>query len=215
MTIRALPLETFLAELGSKAATPGGGSAAAVLGALGAALCGMVANLTAGKKKYAAVEDRMQRLIAQADALRQQLVDAIEADVVAFEGVMRAYAMPKQTEAEIAAREAAIQHGLLQAIDAPLLCARLCRQAMVLAEEAAAHGNTAVISDAGVAMLAADAGLRSSALNVMVNVKSLSDRSAAAPKRAELDALMCGSAELAARVYQDVWKHLAEDRAAG
>jgi len=208
MAMRDLPLSQFLADLGSKAATPGGGGAAAVLGAVGAALSGMVANLTVGKKKYAAVEADMRTLLARAEALREKLAEAIDADAEAFDVVMRAYGLPKQTEAEIATRDAAIQDALGSAIAAPLDCARLCREAIDLAVEASAKGNTSVISDGGVAVLAAHAGLRSSALNVLVNVKLLTDRSRAAPILAELDRLTDGAAALTEKTYEDVRQHL-------
>ena len=208
MTVRNLPLNVFLAELGSKAATPGGGGAAAVLGATGAALAGMVAHLTIGKKKYAAVEADMQALLARADALRDKLAGAIDADADAFDTLMRAYGLPKQSDQDIAARDAAIQDALGLAIAAPLDCARLCREAIDLAVEASEKGNASVVSDGGVAVLAAHAGLRSSALNVLVNVKLLADRTRAAAIVAELDRLMDGAAALTEKTYEDVRQKL-------
>lgn len=208
MTVRDLPLSVFLAELGSKAATPGGGGAAALLGAVGAGLSGMVAHLTIGKKKYAAVEADMQSLLARADTLRAKLAEAIDADADAFDTLMRAYGMPKQSEQDVAARDAAIQDALGSAIAAPLDCARLCREAIDLAVEASAKGNTSVVSDGGVAVLAAHAGLRSSALNVMVNAKLLTDRTRAAATMAELDRLLDGAASLTEKTYEDVRQHL-------
>jgi formiminotetrahydrofolate cyclodeaminase len=208
MTVRDLPLNAFLAELGSKAATPGGGGAAAVLGAVGAALAGMVAHLTIGKKKYAAVDADMQSLLARADSLRDKLAEAIDADASAFDTLMRAYGMPKHTEQDMAARDAAIQDALASAIAAPLDCARLCREAIYLAVEASEKGNKSVVSDGGVAVLAAHAGLRSSALNVLVNVKLLTDRNRATAIIAELDFLMDGAATLTEKTYEDVRQQL-------
>jgi formiminotetrahydrofolate cyclodeaminase len=208
MTVRDLPLNAFLAELGSKAPTPGGGGAAAMLGAVGAALCGMVAHLTIGKKKYASVEADMQSLLARADGLRAKLAEAIDADADAFDTLMRAYGLPKQSEQDVAAREAAIQDALGLAIEAPLGCARLCREAIDLAVEASGKGNTSVVSDGGVAVLAAHAGLRASALNVLVNVKLLTDRHRAAATIAELDRLMDGAATLTEKTYEDVRQQL-------
>jgi formiminotetrahydrofolate cyclodeaminase len=208
MTMRDQPLGTFLAELGSKAATPGGGGAAAMLGAVGAALSGMVAHLTIGKKKYAAVQDEMQSLLARADGLREKLIAAIDADADAFDTLMRAYGLPKLSEADVATRDAAIQEALGSAIAAPLDCARLCREAIDLAIEASEKGNISVVSDGGVAVLAAHAGLRSSALNVLVNVKLLTDRSRAETIVAELDKLMNGAAALTEKTYEDVRRKL-------
>ncbi len=208
MTVRDLPLNAFLVELGSKAATPGGGGAAAVLGAVGAALAGMVANLTIGKKKYAAVEADMQSLLARADGLRDKLAEAIDADADAFDTLMRAYGMPKLSEQDLAARDAAIQDALGSAIAAPLDCARLCREAIDLAVEASEKGNKSVISDGGVAVLAAHAGLRSSALNVLVNVKLLTDRTRATATIAALDGVLDGAAALTEKTYEDVREQL-------
>ena len=208
MTMRDQKLGAFLAELGSKAATPGGGGAAAMLGAVGAALSGMVAHLTIGKKKYAAVQDEMQSLLARADGLREKLVDAIDADADAFDTLMRAYGLPKVSEIDAATRDAAIQEALGSAIAAPLDCARLCREAIDLAIEASEKGNISVVSDGGVAVLAAHAGLRSSALNVLVNVKLLADRTRAATIVAELDRLTDGAAALTETTYEDVRRKL-------
>ncbi len=208
MTMRDLPLNAFLAELGSKAATPGGGGAAAMLGAVGAALSGMVAHLTIGKKKYAAVEADMQSLLARADSLRGKLAEAIDADADAFDTLMQAYGMPKDSEQALAVRDAAIQNALGSAIAAPLGCARLCREAIDLAVEASEKGNTSVVSDGGVAVLAAHAGLRSSALNVLVNVKLLTDRTRAAAIIAELDGLTDGAAALTEKTYEGVRQQL-------
>jgi formiminotetrahydrofolate cyclodeaminase len=169
----------------------------------------MVASLTLGKKKYAAVAAEMQDLAARAEALRAGLLDAIDADAAAFDAVMTAYAMPKASPAEAASRHDAIQRALLAAMQAPLDCARLCREAIDLAVIASEKGNAAVVSDGGVAVLAAHAGLRGSALNVLVNAQALDDRSAAAPMLAELDALLQGAAELAEATYGSVRRRLA------
>ncbi len=208
MTVRGLSLDAFLAELGSKAATPGGGGAAAVLGAVSAALSGMVAHLTIGKKKYVAVEADMQSLLARANELRTRLAEAVDADADAFDTLMRAYALPKQSGQDVAARETAIQDALVSAIAAPLDCARLCRTAIDLAAEASEKGNVSVVSDGGVAVLAGHAGLRSSALNVLVNAKLLTDRTRAASVIEELDKLLDGAAALTEATYEKVRQQL-------
>jgi len=167
------PVTQFLDELASSAATPGGGSAAAILGALGAALVSMVCNLTIGKKNYAEVEGEMHDVLANAEALRARLADMVADDIAAFNGLMAAYGLPKQTDDEKAARGAAIQHALIAATEAPLACARACADVIKLSMRAAEVGNRNVISDAGVGALAAQAALRSAALNVDINVPSL------------------------------------------
>jgi formiminotetrahydrofolate cyclodeaminase len=98
------PVTQFLDELASSAATPGGGSGAAIMGALGAALVSMVCNLTIGKKNYAEVEGEMREVLAGAEALRARLADMVAEDIAAFNGLMAAYGLPKQTDDEKAAR---------------------------------------------------------------------------------------------------------------
>lgn len=188
--IKDQPIQQFLDELASKSATPGGGSAAAVMGAMGAALVGMVCNLTVGKKNYEAVDAEMADVLARADALRAQSMDMIRADVEAFDRVMAAYALPRETEDDKAARSAAIQEALKAATEVPLACARLCVDIIDLSQIAAEKGNRNVVSDAGVAVMAAHAALKSAALNVYVNAKGLKDEAFAQNRVNRLEALL-------------------------
>jgi formiminotetrahydrofolate cyclodeaminase len=190
------PVTQFLDELASSAATPGGGSGAAIMGALGAALVSMVCNLTIGKKNYAEVEPEMRSVLHDAEALRQRLADMVAEDIAAFNGLMAAYGLPKQTDDEKAARGAAIQHALRAATEAPLACARACAEVIKLSMRAAEVGNRNVISDAGVGALAAQAALRSAALNVDINVPSLQDQAFAQACRDEMDALLASAVPL-------------------
>lgn len=202
--IKDKSVETFLDELAGKQATPGGGSAAAVMGAQGAALVGMVCNLTIGKPKYAAVEAEMQVLLAEAEALRVTLIGMIKADVDVFDKLMSCYALPKASDAEKAQRSAQIQMVLREATEVPLACAKACAQAMALSRVAAEKGNLGVISDAGVAVMAAYAGLKSAALNVAINAAGLKDREYAEAKLAELQALMQNADSEAEEIYRIV-----------
>lgn len=202
--IKDKSVETFLDELAGKQATPGGGSAAAVMGAQGAALVGMVCNLTIGKPKYAAVEAEMQALLAEAEALRVTLIGMIKADVDVFDKLMACYALPKASDAEKAQRSAQIQMVLREATEVPLACAKACAQAMALSRVAAEKGNLGVISDAGVAVMAAYAGLKSAALNVAINAAGLKDREYAEAKLAELQALMQNADSEAEEIYRIV-----------
>lgn len=190
------PVTQFLDELASSAATPGGGSAAAILGALGAALVSMVCNLTIGKKNYVEVEGEMRDVLHDAEALRQRLADMVADDIAAFNGLMAAYGLPKLTDEDKAARGAAIQHALRAATEAPLACARACADVIKLSMRAAEVGNRNVISDAGVGALAAQAALRSAALNVDINVPSLQDQAFAKACRDEMDALLASAVPL-------------------
>ncbi len=202
--IKDQSLHVFLDDLASKNATPGGGSVAALMGAQSAALISMVCNLTLGKANYEHVEADMQALLISAEALRKQFTEMIQADIDVFDKLMAAYRLPKETDEEISARSELIQHVLTEAIEVPLLCAKACREAMDLCQSAGEKGNLGVISDAGVAIMAAYAGLKSAALNVHINANCLKDEALSATKRTELNAILDGAEALHAAVYQTV-----------
>jgi len=194
----------FLDELASKAATPGGGSAAAVMGAQSAALTSMVCNLTIGKPAYAEVDAEMRALLAKSEALRELLTGMIKADIDVFDRLMVAYGLPKETDEQKASRSAEIQTILKDATDVPLACARACAEAIALSRIAADKGNTAVISDAGVAVMAGYAALKSAALNVYVNAGSMKDRGFAEARLVELEGILSGANVAAEEIYQVV-----------
>ena len=191
----------FLDALASNAPAPGGGSVAALSGALGAALLSMVCNLTLGKKKYAAVQDEIATLVAQTEVLRQRLTDLLEADVEVYTGVSTAYLMAHKTPEEKAARSAAIQEALKAAAQVPLAVAGACVEVLELCTQTAEQGNLNAVSDAGVAALMAEAGLRSAALNVIINVNAIKDEAFSAKLQGELDALLEGRSALKEQVY--------------
>ncbi|MFQ5611343.1 MAG: methenyltetrahydrofolate cyclohydrolase [Anaerolineae bacterium] len=202
------PLHTFLDDLAGDAPTPGGGSAAALSGAMGAALVSMVCSLTVGRKKYADVEAQMKTIRQKSEDLRRSLTGLISADAEAFNGVMAAFGLPRQTEAEKAARSEAIQSALKKAALVPLACARACRQVIELSKPVAEQGNPNVASDAGVAVLAAYAGLRGAALNVYINLGSIKDGTFVREKQAELDEILAGADALAEEVHELVKSRL-------
>lgn len=204
--IKQHSIQHFLDNLASKAATPGGGSAAAIMGAQGAALISMVCNLTIGKEKFAEVETQMQSLLQQAEDLRQQLTDFIQADVDVFNRVMAAYGLPKDTEQDKTARSAAIQAVLKEATIVPLDCAKACAKVIDLSQIAAEKGNPNVISDAGAALMAAYSGLKIAALNVYINAGSLKDKNFANTQLAELAVLIQTAETQVAELYSDI-KH--------
>ena len=199
--IKEKSMQDFLDELASKAPTPGGGGAAAVMGAMGAALVSMVANFTLGKKGYEAVESEAAGLLHKAEALRRQLAEMVSADVDAFNQVMGAYGMARETDAQKAERTTAIQAALKQATDVPLSCAQLCAEVIRLTRPMASIGNKNVISDAGVAVVAAEAALRSAALNVYVNIGAIKDEAFVADRRQRLEQILAGSEQLTEEVY--------------
>lgn len=195
-------LQAFLDQLASKASTPGGGSAAAIMGAMGAALLSMVGNLTVGKKKYEDVNDEMQGFLARSEELRAQLTGMIQADVAVFDKVMAAYGMSRETEDEKTARSAAIQAALKEATDVPLACAQLCADVIELCRPVAEKGNLNVISDAGVAVLAAHAALRSAALNVYINIGAIRDEDFVHDRRNKLEFVLSGAGAATETVYE-------------
>lgn len=200
--IKDKSIKTYLDELASKAPTPGGGSAAALLGAQSAALTSMVCNLTIGKPKYAAVEADMQALLHKSEFLRATLTGMIKVDVDIFNQLMAAYGLAKATEQEKTARSQQIQTVLREATLIPLDCAKACAEAIELSQEAADKGNINVISDAGVAVMSAYAGLKSAALNVYINAAGLKDRPFAEEKLEALEQILQGTDIQAEEIYQ-------------
>jgi methenyltetrahydrofolate cyclohydrolase len=183
-------IDEFLERLASGDPTPGGGSAAAIMGAMGAALVSMVCNVTIGKKGYEAAEAEMRAVLTQSEALRLRLAAMVAQDVAAFDGLMAAYKLPKLSDEEKSRRAEAIQASLRQATEVPLDCTRVCAEVIALARRAGEHGYRGVISDAGVGVLAASAGARSAALNVHINTPALKDRRFAEAASAELEKLL-------------------------
>jgi len=200
--IKQKSIESFLTELASKQATPGGGSVAAVMGAQSAALTSMVCNLTLGKPQYAEVETDMQQLLKQAEVLREQLTNMIQKDVEVFNQLMTCYGLPKQTEEEKQIRSGQIQQVLKQATEVPLACAKACAKAIELSKIAAEKGSIAVVSDAGVAVMAGYAGLKSAALNVYINTSSLKDKIFTDQVLAQLEEILNNADIQADEVYQ-------------
>jgi len=204
MALTDKPVTTFLDELASNAPAPGGGSVAALSGALGAALISMVCNLTVGKKRYADVQDDIEALLAQSEALRQELTDLLEEDVKAYTAYSVSAKMPRDTEEEKAERTKAMQAALKVATDVPLRIAEAAIKVMDLCMPSAEKGNKWAVSDAGVAVLMAEAALRSAALNVLINLGTIKDQDFVAAKRAHLDNLLAGKGIMRDQIYDYV-----------
>lgn len=179
-------LSAFLESLGSSAPAPGGGAASALAGALSAALAEMVAQLTAGRPKYAAVDERVRVVIAQLRMARAHLVQLMDDDERAFQAVSAAYKLPKADEGERVSREAAIQRALGAAMQPPLAVMSTACDVLALAEEIARIGNGTVVSDAGCAAILGEAAVRSAALNVLANVVLLHDQADAGDARQQV-----------------------------
>lgn len=198
----------FLDKLASRAPVPGGGSSAALGGALAAALISMVCNLTVGKKKYADVEGEIKGLLARSEALRKELTELLEEDTQVYAKVSRAYKMPRETEEEKRARAEAIQAALKDATDVPMRVAEACVGVLDLCTPVAEKGNVRIVSDVGVAALLAEASLRSAALNVLINLGAIKDRKFVEREGARLDALLEGKSELKEEIYDLVVEKL-------
>lgn len=176
----------WLDRLGSAAPTPGGGAAAALAAATGAALVEMVVNLTVGKSAYAEHEEHVHPIGERARALRARALELASADEAAFDRVMAAYGLPRQTDEEKAARSAAIQAATADAARPPLAIAEVAAQVIELAAALPGRSNRNVLSDVGVAAALAGAALESAAINVEVNLGALKDEGVREGLRKEL-----------------------------
>lgn len=190
MEMTKLSCEEFLTELAGKAPTPGGGGAAALVGAAGVALGNMVGNLTTGKKKYAAVEADIQALNVKADALRRELEALVQADAEAFAPLAAAYGLPKETPEQAAHKAAVLESALDAACAVPLDIMAKCADGIALVEEYAAKGSVLAVSDAGCAAALCKAALQAASLNVFINTKLMADRAHAAELDAKADKLL-------------------------
>ncbi len=191
------PGETFIEELAAGTATPGGGAASAYAGAMAAGLVGMVARLTLGKKKYADVEAQMQSVLESADKLRADLTAAVQDDSAAFEAVMRAFKLPKDTDpaGQRSARSEAIEQAYIHAAEVPMRVARDAVATLGLGAIVAERGNLNALSDAGSAAHLSRAALAGAALNVRANAAALQDRAMAEAWLKELSGLEARAAE--------------------
>lgn len=170
------PVLGFVEQVASKSPAPGGGSVAALSGALGAALLAMVTNLTIGKKNYLEVTPRMTELRTQLEAVRAQLIDSVDADTAAFNRMRVAGKLPERDDAERQAKAAEQTAATRTAIDVPQATMRLCLTGLELAPEIAEHGNVNTVSDAGTGAEMLLAGLEGASANVLINLAGLPER---------------------------------------
>jgi glutamate formiminotransferase/formiminotetrahydrofolate cyclodeaminase len=177
---------SFLDELASPMPAPGGGSAGAYAGAMGASLVSMVAGLTIGKQKYAEFEAEMQKILAESEELRAELAQSVEDDAAAFEAVMGAFRLPKGTAKQQKARAASLEMATLNAAHVPLHAAKDCVRVMELALRCAEVGNSNAISDAASGLTLAKAALTAAGYNVRINISSLEDKTPGKPMLTEL-----------------------------
>lgn len=191
----------YIDVLAARTPTPGGGGAAALAAALGAALNSMVANFTVGNKKYADVQDEVKMLLGRSEELRKELVQLIDADSEAYGEYDKARQMPRETSEQKAQRQKAVQEALKGAAEVPMRVAQLSDEVLQLSSSLVDKGNVYLISDVGVAVRLAEAALHCAALNVEINLAYIEDEDYNAAKRTALEPLMMR----AATIREEVW----------
>lgn len=196
--------EKFADELNSSAPVPGGGSVAALVGSLGAALAGMVGALTTGKKKYAEYEDDIQRILKEAKSLQDELMSQIDRDAENFLPLSKCYGLPRSTDEERAIREQKMQAALKRAVSAPIDIVKIAYKALKLQEELTEKGSKLAVSDVGCGALCLKASMQMAWLNVIINLKSIHDEDYVQSVRDELEPIMQDGEALADRIYAEV-----------
>lgn len=194
------PATQFLSELSSNAPVPGGGGASAAVGAFAAALGMMVTNLTIGKKKYADYEEEVKTVRDRLEGLRDQLIDLVDGDAVAFEPLSKAYSIPKDDPE----RDTIMENALYEASVVPMSIMETVLAAAKELEVLVEKGSKLAVSDVGVGILFAQAAIEGASLNVYINTKSMKDRDRAAALDAKADAIIAEGAQLKTRIYDGV-----------
>jgi formiminotetrahydrofolate cyclodeaminase len=197
-------LNGFIDDLSSAAPVPGGGGASALVGAVGNALGSMVANLTLGKKKYAAVQDEIKDILSKAQAIRKELFMLAEKDAEAFQPLSKAYGLPKDTEDERKTKEAVLEQALKNASVPPLEIMIKMLEAIDLLEILTEKGTKIAVSDVGAGVQFCKAALYGAALNVFINTKLMKDRDYAKKLNAKAESLIRYGSEKADEVYKKV-----------
>lgn len=196
----------FLEQLSSSAPIPGGGGASAAVGAFASALGLMVTNLTVGKKKYADVEEEILEIREKLEQKKQDLVQMVDEDAEAFEPLAKAYRMPKETEEEQAEKEKVMEAALKNAAEAPLCIMKTIVDTMEMIQVLGEKGSRLAVSDAGVAILFAQAALEGASLNIFINTKMMKDQEEAERLNYLADQLIATGKELKETTYDAVLK---------
>lgn len=204
MKLAEMTVTQFADVLASDAPAPGGGSTAALAGALGAALTAMVCRLTEGRKKYEEYQDYILEVKEKATALQVKFIDVMDRDTEAFMVISNAYGMPKATDEEKAVRSAAIQAGLVKSTETPMEMMELSAETIALTESLLGKFNTASASDLGVGALTLRTAVQGAWLNVLINIGSLKDKELAESYRAKGQALVDRVVAAADRIYETV-----------
>jgi formiminotetrahydrofolate cyclodeaminase len=201
-------IKMFLDEVASSSPAPGGGSVAALAGALGAALTSMVCNLTKAKQGYESVQGEIGEALVKSEELRKDLTDLIDRDTDAFNEVIKALQMPKETEEQKELRRNAMQTAFKHAAEVPLQTARKCVQILETAHVVAEKGNKTSISDAAVSALMAQTGVQAAMLNVRINLCSIKDQDYVQQVTTELQELLQNAMQKSTEILNIVEKNL-------
>ena len=197
-------IDEFMETLASKAPVPGGGGASALVGAVGAALCSMVANLTSGKKKYAQYQPDIDRILQQMEASRKNMLLLIRKDAEVFEPLSAAYGIPKDAPG----REETLEAALVAASGVPMEILREAAAILETLEELAVKGSRLAVSDVGVAASACRCCMEGAAMNVYINTKLMKNREGAEKCNAEAFALLSDGIRRCSEVYWHITKDL-------
>ena len=208
MKLVEMKVNEFVDLMASDEPAPGGGSAAALEGALGAALTAMVCALTVGKKKYADVQELAIESQKKGNELKAQFVDVIDRDTEAFNAVSAVFAMPKNTDEEKAARKAAMQEALKGCTKTPLEVMEVTYQTLLIIKEMLGGYNTSAASDFGCAALSLKAGIQGAWLNVLINIGGVNDEAFVSEARGKGEAILAKALPLADEIYEEILKTL-------
>lgn len=208
MKLVEMKVNEFVDLMASDEPAPGGGSAAALEGALGAALTAMVCALTVGKKKYADVQELAIESQKKGNELKAQFVDVIDRDTEAFNAVSAVFAMPKDTDEEKAARKAAMQEALKGCTKTPLEVMEVTYQTLLIIKEMLGGYNTSAASDFGCAALSLKAGIQGAWLNVLINIGGVNDQAFVSEARGKGEAILAKALPLADEIYEEILKTL-------
>jgi len=198
----------FVEVLYSKNAVPGGGGAAALVGAVGIALAGMVGNLTTGKKKYAAYEEDIQRILKESHILQDRILAMIDEDAENFLPLAKAYGLPKETDEEKAYKEKTLEECTKVACSVPIEIVEVCYKAVLLHEELVGKGSAMAISDVACGVQCLRAAMISGWVNVLINIKTIKDTEYIADVENRIKPMLKEGVEICDRVYAEVEKQL-------
>ncbi len=212
MKLIKLNLEEFVNEIDSKAPTPGGGSVSAYVSTMGVSLAKMMGHLTIGKKKFLALDEKIklefQDVIDALASVKEELIGLVDKDTDAFNLIMKAFRMPKETQEQIELRIEKIQEGTLEAILVPLKVASLSISALHNLPYVLKYGNKNAVSDLGVAALSLATGLEGACMNVMINLSGFNDKIAAKQFEMQIDEMIKTGRNLRDELLESVYKRL-------